>query len=220
MNQNNNARITLIDVIDETPPEFSLLSSSSKSTTVKAQKDFQNIQVSDSQTTLKNIVEKLKKTGIQASCKVLKGKEFIEIIRRTLRHKYDLVIKNVVDSKRSSLLSMKNEDIQLMRNCPCPVLIMKPKVRDDYPLLLAALDPDPLNPERNDLNHLILKHTLSLERSFKKCEIHIVNAWNFHGEFGLKHGRKFLPNSEIRSMGYREKRRRKELANSSVKCNS
>jgi len=198
--KNNDARITLIDVIDETPPEFSLFTGDSLSTSAKARKDFQSMQVAKSQAVLKGIAEKLKKTGIRASAKVLKGKELVEVIRRTLRYKHDLVIKNDEKNKKGSFFSMGNEDIQLMRNCPCPVLIMKPKVREDHPLLLAAVNPDPLNPKRNDLNNLILRHTLSLEQSFKKCAIHIVNAWNFHGEFGLKHGRGLLPNSEIKAI--------------------
>jgi len=214
--KNNDARVTLINVIDESPPEFSLFSKDKLSTSAAARKDFQRSQVLKSQSILNGIVENLKKTGIKASAKVLKGREFVEIIRRTIRYKYDLVLRNVEDSKKATVFSADNEDIQLLRNCPSPVLLMRPKVRVDHPLLLAAVNPDPLNPERDELNSLIIKHTLSLAQSFKKCEIHIVNAWDIHGEDGPGFGARLLQNSEIKTMSFREKRRRKDLIESKI----
>jgi len=210
--KNNDARVTLVNVVDETPPDSSLLSGGSLLTSTKARKDFQRTQITKSQASLNGIVEKLNKTGIKASAKVLKGREFVEIIQRAIRFKHDLVIRNAEDSKKASFFSSENEDIHLLRNCPCPVLLMRPKVRADHPLLLAAVNPDPLNPERDALNKLILSHTLALEQSFKKCEIHIVNAWDIHREVGAR----LLPNSETKMMSYREKRRRADLVESMI----
>jgi universal stress protein E len=209
--KNNDARITLVDVIDEIPSGFSLFNDENLETSNKARKEFQDWQVEKSRSNLSGIVEKLKSNGIRANAKVLKGKAFVEIIRTVLRNKHDLVITKVTEKAKAPILKVGDEGVQLMRNCPCPVLLGRDKVREDQPLILAAIDPDALNIKKNDLNNLILRHTFSLGQSFKKCEIHIVNVWDFHGQSSLMHGLQSLASTTIKTMSSREKRRRQEL---------
>ena len=53
-------------------------------------------------------------------------------------------------------------DLHLMRECPSAVWIMKPTKSKKYARILAAVDPDPLDEERNKLNDTIMEIATSL----------------------------------------------------------
>ena len=56
---------------------------------------------------------------------VLVGKTFLEVIRAVLKNAYDLVIKPAENPNWLERL-FGNTDMNLLRQCPCPVWIMKP----------------------------------------------------------------------------------------------
>jgi universal stress protein E len=202
-----NSRLTLIHVIEEPPSELAVLSGKRPSEIEKNRNELLRLQVTKSHSSLEKIVATLKKNGVRANFKVVTGKEFIEIIRLVLRNKHDLVLKKAGANDGFLKRAFGNEDIHLMRDCPCPVLIIKPKVRKDYPLILAAVDPDPLNSTRDAINRMIVDYTLSIEQTFKKCEIHFIHAWDINEGALAKYGGR----AEIKAMSYRERQHRREL---------
>jgi len=201
-----NSRLTLVHVIEELPTELSVLSGKSKNEINKKRNEFLKLKETRSRASLQKIVTVLKNYGIKANSKVVNGKEFVEIIRMTLRNKHDLVIKKA--GRDAELLSsFGNEDKQLMRNCPCPVMLLKPMPRKDHPVILAGVDPDPLHTSRDDINRMIVEYTLSIEQSFDKCDIHFIHTWdNNKGTFS-----KFGGGSKKNTMNFRERQCRKEL---------
>ena len=70
-----------------------------------------------------------------------KGKAFYEIIKAVLRHDYDLVVKTCEMNKvdLGSLL-FGSTDMHLLRKCPCPVWLIKPKKKLEFKRILAAMD--------------------------------------------------------------------------------
>jgi universal stress protein E len=202
-----NSKLTLVHVIEEPPLETAILSGKSKGEIEKKGKEFLKLEVAKSRANLEKIVVTLKKNGVRANFKVLTGKEFIEIIRLVLRNKHDLVLKKAGVDGGFLKRAFGSEDMHLMRDCPCPVLLIKPKVRKDHPLILAAVDPDPVNSTRDAVNRMIVDYTLSMNQTFEKCEIHFIHAWDINEGIISKVGGM----AEIKAMGYRERLHRREL---------
>jgi universal stress protein E len=88
---------------------------------------------------------------------VLIGTGFLEIIRAVLRHRYDLVMK---PAENPSLIErlFGNDDMHLLRRCPCPVWLTKPGEIANYRCILAAVDFDLEQPDAGEshLNQQIL----------------------------------------------------------------
>ena len=76
---------------------------------------------------------------------VLVGNMSLEVIRAVLKNAYDLVIKPAENPNWLERLFGKH-DMHLLRQCPCPVWLMKPGEKSNYNDILAAVDFDPLNP--------------------------------------------------------------------------
>ena len=202
-----NSKLTLAHVIEELPSELSILSGKNRSEIKKKRDGFLKLQMAKSNSSLEKIVAALKKNGVRANYNVVTGKESVEIIRMVLRNKHDLVLKKGGTDDGFLKRAFGNEDMHLMRGCPCPVLLIKPKVRKDHPLILAAVDPDPVNSARDAINHLIVEYTQAIEQTFKKCEIHFIHAWDINEGALSKYGGR----TEVKAMSYRERQHRREL---------
>ena len=109
---------------------------------------------------------------------VLRGRKFIELIRKVLRDGHDLVIKPAEDPSWLDRL-FGSEDLNLLRKCPCPVWMMKPNESANYRRILAAVDFDPGQPDADEdaLNTQILELAGSLALS-DFAELHLVHVWD------------------------------------------
>ncbi len=72
-----------------------------------------------------------------------------------------------------------------MRACPCPVWLIKPTHRKKYARILAAVDPDPSDEEKNRLNTYIMDLATSLAE-LERSELHVVHSWVVYSERVLK----------------------------------
>ena len=115
----------------------------------------------------------------ESALKILIGKPFLEIIREVLRNHHDLVIKSTEGRTAAKQLLFGSTDLHLMRKCPCPVWIIKSSKRKLNTRILAAVDPDPSNPESEKLNTLIMNLAVSLATQ-EHSELHIVHAWKIY----------------------------------------
>jgi nucleotide-binding universal stress UspA family protein len=108
---------------------------------------------------------------------VLVGNTSLEVIRAVLKNAYDLVIKPAENPNWLESLFGKI-DMHLLRQCPCPVWLMKPGEKSNYNSILAAVDFDPLNPlgSDSDLNREILELSSLLALS-NVASLHLVHAW-------------------------------------------
>lgn len=116
---------------------------------------------------------------------VLVGNTFLEVIRAVLKNAYDLVIKPAENPNWLERL-FGNNDMNLLRQCPCPVWLMKPDGKSNYNSILAAVDFDPLNPlgSDRDLNREILELAGLLTLS-NFASLHLAHAWEPIGETTL-----------------------------------
>jgi universal stress protein E len=105
------------------------------------------------------------------------GKQYLEVIRAVLRDHHDLVIKPAEDPDFMARL-FGSDDMHLLRKCPCPVWLMKPREKSNYQRIVAAVDLtlDATKPDKQGMNRQILELASSLALS-DFAELHIVHAW-------------------------------------------
>jgi nucleotide-binding universal stress UspA family protein len=137
---------------------------------------------------LDRIVTSIRLFGIQASSKVLHGTPFIEIIREVLRNEYDLVMITAESRSRLKEMLFGRTTMHLMRKCPCPVWVMNPAQPKHYNHILAAVDPNPSDQERSDLNIKIMDLATSLAQR-EQCELLVTHTWIFFLERYVQSGR-------------------------------
>jgi len=108
---------------------------------------------------------------------VMMGTLFLEVVRAVLRNGHDLVIKTAEDPDFLKRLFGSN-DMHLLRKCPCPIWLMKPREKSNYNTIMAAVDFEPLNPTASEqvLNLEILELAGSLALT-DSASLHIVHAW-------------------------------------------
>ena len=121
-----------------------------------------NIAVTGKREWLEGAIESVAADGGSLDSKVLVGKPFIEIIREVLRNEHDLVIKCSDPDRSLREVFFSSTDKHLMRKCPCPVWIIKPTERHKYLRILAAVDQDPKEPVKDELNRQILELSSSM----------------------------------------------------------
>ena len=126
--------------------------------------------------------------GVPTRIDVREGRLFIEVIQAVLNNNHDLVMKAAYADPRPLGKVLGGTDIKLLRKCPCPIWAVKQSARKHFARILAAVDPDPGNPDAESLNTLILELATSLAE-MEKSELDVLHAWEVHGEVALRSGR-------------------------------
>ena len=117
---------------------------------------------------------------------VLIGRTYIEVIRAVIKNGHDLVMKPAENPSWSHML-FGNDDLELLRKCPCPTWLMKSSEKSNYQNILAAVDFDPLHPSTTEhaLNCEIFGVAGSLAFS-DKATLHLVHAWDAFAEATMR----------------------------------
>lgn len=189
----NQACLTVVQVIDEIPNSAKLVER------VLLPEDLQAKIVANHLKRLKEQVTPWKKT-IKIQTKVLVGTPFLETIRNILRNEHDLVIKA---AEQSDLLNriLGSNDMHLLRKCPCPVWLLKPKSPKDCHCILAAVDVDySFPPTASNTKHQLNLQTLEMASSLalsESAQLHIINAWEASGESMLRSALVNTPEQQV-----------------------
>ena len=190
---NNHAQLTVLEVIDEIPPNTTLLERTLSPI------DLQDQMIRAHQNRLQELASHWSQK-IEIKLKVLTGILFLEVIHEVLRNGHDLVFKT---AEHGMLLDrvFGSDDMHLLRKCPCPVWLIKPNSPKTYKKILAAVDVDDSYPSeelntRHLLNQQILEMASSLALS-EFAELHIVHAWVAIGESFMRGGFAARPEEEI-----------------------
>ena len=134
---------------------------------------------------LKEVVDGVRKLGVDASAKLLDGRLSIALIREAIRDQHDLVIKNAKGrrSRRSGFFG--TTATRLIRKCPCPVLATGPSASWPCRRVVAAVDATTDDDAHSRLNSCILKVAESVAAE-PTSRLSVVSAWCIHGELTLK----------------------------------
>ena len=118
--------------------------------------------------------------GVSVECDVLLGRASIELIREVLRSGHDLLIR----SHARDLAAPKAFgaiDMQLFRQCPCPVWAVGPSATTAPRRVLAAVHATADDAEEQALNRKILDAALLLA-GFGSGTVTVFQAWSAFGE--------------------------------------
>jgi nucleotide-binding universal stress UspA family protein len=128
---------------------------------------------------------------------VLQGVGFIETIRAVLANGHDLVLKAAQRTPESRIL--RGPDLHLLRKCPCPVWLLNSTTEPNARRIMAAVDPDPSDPVRDGLNHIVMELATSL-CAHDGARLDVVNAWQLEEEQTLRHSFVKMPEPEIQAI--------------------
>ncbi|CAM3316083.1 universal stress protein [Halomonas lysinitropha] len=169
--ENNQAMLTLIDVIPEEMLDLSLAPRGPSAA------ELRDAVMAERRGWIESLVAP-HADRIACHIKVLTGITFIEVILAVLRDDHDLVIKTAENPEWSRLL-FGSDDMHLMRKCPCPVWLMKPEEKLNYQCIVAAVDVEVHRggPDEQVLNDSIVELAFSLALS-DFAQLHLVHAWD------------------------------------------
>ncbi|SFN06748.1 universal stress protein [Dokdonella immobilis] len=173
--ENNQAELTVIDVVPAVSEGFRMRFGGRTSNDPVAS------MVDASRKRIEALIEPYAER-LKIRVDVLVGRTYLEAIRVVLENGHDLLIKPAENPGYIERI-FGSQDMQLLRNCPCPVWLTRadeaPKCRN----ILAAvdLDPDRPDPVEESLNRQILGLAGSLAFS-DFATLHVVHVWDAPGE--------------------------------------
>ncbi|KTD57622.1 universal stress protein [Legionella shakespearei] len=128
----------------------------------------------------------------------------IRIIRRVLRHSYDLVVKTAETNGNKK--GFRALDMALLRQCPCALFLHRPINPDETIHVAVAIDPKDEDASGHDLaiNLLRLSHALSIHY---KAKLSVITCWDCALEDYLRHNVLIdIPQPELNEMVMKESR--------------
>ena len=174
--KNNDARLTLVEVIQRMPGDVMAL----LGPLPRGERDVQDRYIAERQAHLERLAISMRRDGATVDVRVLRGTPFLEVIRAVLRDGHDLVVMTADSWQGLRKFTFGSTSMHLMRKCPCPVWVMKPKAVRRFHRILAAVDPGLSDGPPPALDVKILEMASSLAR-MEDCSLDIVNAWEFSG---------------------------------------
>ncbi|MHA1165626.1 MAG: universal stress protein [Alphaproteobacteria bacterium] len=133
--------------------------------------------IDDREKQLRAIASSVGDNHVEIHASVLVGIPFLQIIRQVLRNQHDLVVMGAEQERGLKSLFLGSTAFHLLRKCPCPVWITRSRASKAYTRILAAVDPNPDNPEAFGLNCKILDLATSFA-IWNESELHIIHAWD------------------------------------------
>jgi len=204
--ENNQASLTIIDVTERITMGVGML----KDGPISA--DLQAAVVDSHAQALETMIDPYRKR-IKIKTKVLTGISFLEIIREVLRYGHDLVIK-IPDARDWLDRLFGSDDMHLLRKCPCPIWLIKPKAPKSYRRILAAVDVDDSYPHAEvESQHILNRQILEIASSLALsdfAELHVAHVWEAVGE-GVMRGA-LMNTPEDKVVAYVEKVRKHRQA--------
>lgn len=211
--ENNQANLTVVHVVDRMTAGIGMPEGGPISA------DLQSAMEASRARDLDRLVDPYRRR-IPIKTKVRSGTGFLEIVRQVLHQGHDLVIK--VPEKLAWLDRLfGSDDMNLLRECPCPVWLVKPQGEKSYRRILAAVDVDDAYPPaeldtRHALNQQIIEMAVSLALS-DFAELHIVHAWQAIGESAMRGA--FMHTAEAEIVAYLERvKHRRETSLNELMC--
>ena len=126
---------------------------------------------------LDQLAKPMRYVGIDVSTEVISGDPLHEMIISWLRNSpADLVVKDTHHHSFATRVFTTNTDWHLIRACPVPLLLTKPKAWADSPVLVAALDPGHRNDPSATLDHHILDVAVGMGTALHG-RIHAIHSY-------------------------------------------
>ncbi len=175
----NQGRLTVAGVVQELPRDLQRLAAG------MPLEGLQEMAMQALRERLERMVAPFGQEGAPLTVEVLCGKPFLETIRAVQRQRHDLVMLPAEGTAGLKAAFFGSTSLHLMRKCPCPVWVMKPSGEARYARILAAVDPDPLDVVRDEVNTEVMELATSLA-GLEGSELHVAHAWEDCDQAGLQ----------------------------------
>jgi len=146
---------------------------------------------------------------------IREGIDYIEYIREVKAGGYDLLAKAANKNSGFSARLFGSLDMQLLRKCPCPVLVLKPRKKIDHAKILAAVDLNRTSKARSNLDRIVMDMAFSLT-GMEDGSLDILHVWQVPYEKKLKNEERVALYESLSKMGKEmrrvEKKHLEELA--------
>ncbi len=125
--------------------------------------------------------------SLEVSVDHREGEPYVEVVRKVLREDRDLVVKAAEPRGRGSRRGFSPGDLQLLRQCPCPVWMVKgTKAPAATARILAAIDP--VSDEDLGLTRRIVEIALAVKRSAGSgASLDFLHCWSLPHESAFRH---------------------------------
>lgn len=129
---------------------------------------------------------------ISVTCEVMDGRSYLEIIKRVQLYQHDLVVANAVENNLKGRRFFISEEMQLLRKCPCPVLLINSEQTGPFQRVMATLDFEYYDTPDEEygpptLNDEILETAVTIA-SEDKGRLDVVNIYEIPGEGAIDSG--------------------------------
>jgi len=127
---------------------------------------------------LEALAAPLRAEGLEVAVSTAWGNPpYTEIVNRVRDSKPALVVKSTRHHKHIARLLLSNEDWELVRYCPAPLLLVKSKPWPAKPVFVAAVDPDHMHDKPSTLDSKIIDSARGLA-AISGGEVHLFHsAW-------------------------------------------
>jgi len=102
---------------------------------------------------------------------------FEAVIHEVQRTSADLLVMHTRRHGAVSRLFLTNDDWQLVRCCPCPLLLVKEQSWKHEPVILAAVDPLHARHKPSGLDHKVIRSAEDIARAMNG-EVHVLHSFN------------------------------------------
>jgi universal stress protein E len=187
----NRAAVTLLHIIETSPDA---LTRRLKALPEARAREIAGAYVAHHQSRLDALAAPMSEAGHEVSTHVTHGVGFIETIRRVLSHGHDLVLKIAETAPLRQVL--RGPDLHLLRTCPCPIWILNSAQEPTPRRIVAAVNPDPSNPENAALSREVIELATSLARQ-DAARVDVLHAWYLYEESTLRRSGVRMTEEEI-----------------------
>lgn len=119
----------------------------------------------------------LREQGFSVSTDVRWGKpRYEEIIHKVLETSPDILIHNTSQHEKISRFLLSQQDWQLIRYCPCPLMLVKGKAWKVKPVIIASIDPNHIHDKPASLDYKITQ-TARYLTDISSGELHLFHSY-------------------------------------------
>ena len=181
----NRAALTVVEVLTETGTHLE--------ESVSSPDELEEQMTETRHQRLEALTENLH-TDIDIRTKILVGRPHEAITREVVENERDLVLITAQGGKGLRERLFGGSDIDLMRVCPCPLLLIRqiPPKPHRHRCVCAGVYQDEVpgshRDDRHAINRRILEHATAIATS-QFGELHVVHVWEAYGEQHMRSGR-------------------------------
>lgn len=140
-----------------------------------------------------DIADNIRATGIVVETDILEERPMADgIIRMVVEQNAGILVKGTQHHSNADRAVFVDTDWQLVRQCPCPLYLVKPNEVRDKPVIIAAVDPTHDHDKPAVLDQLIVDAALTLAKK-TQGDVHLLHTYQRLTGVGRAASRSFKP---------------------------